>query len=315
MRVLPRRHLLLSSWRGEERFSSSGELLTRQRRRRSVPLRFDPDSRLADLSALDELVDVRLLKGIDAAREALRAVGLLGLHAKLIVLVDDSGSMSANWKLIQQLLVRLVGFGLLLSPSVDEATIPMLAYGRYDAEPIIIHRRNYPQAAHLLQPTFQGTPMAEAFERAVELSWHNDTLTIIINLTDGWPDREQAMTNNVIRFGGQPGILKNVALTRVPFLDRLDDMPSRVQVCTDGQRPLRDRHGHLLLHTNPRGRRLIDNVSSVVLDPRNATDLQFAQAIAREIKEIIEVMARAGLLRGVPGIGRRYWYVPGRLAA
>jgi hypothetical protein len=276
-----------------------------------VPLHFDPNSPLADLSALHNVSShANLLKGIDATRHALRQAGLLGLHAKLIVLVDDSGSMIPDWAAIQRLLVRLFGFGLLLSPSLDEAQIPMLAYGRFSAAPITINVHNYQQANELLSPTFGGTPMAQAYEHALELAWVNGTLTIIINLTDGQPDSTLAMTNQVIESSGGATILKNVALKSVPYLDTLDGMPSRVEVRMHGDQPRRDRHDRLVLKTNWRGRRLIDNVSSVAINPYAASDLEFALAIAQEIKQIIEVMGCTGILTGVPHVGRRYWYFP-----
>jgi len=311
MQVLLGRHVLLGPWSQRERLLYSRELVTRQRRRQSVPLLFDPNSPLADLSALQaEAAHANLFKGIDAARAALQAAGLLGLHAKLIVLVDDSASMQPDWRAVQKLLVRLFGFALLLSPSLNEAKIPMLAYSRYVAEPIVVDVDNYQQADVLLKPNFGDTPMAEALMRAVELSWENGTLTIIINLTDGWPTNEQAMTNEVIRFGSYPAILKNVALKPVAYLDKLDDMPSRVEVCQNGGQPLRDGNGHLVLRTNRHGRRLMDNVSSVAIDPYTATDLQFAMALAREVKPIIETMGCTGQLTGVPNVKRRYWYFP-----
>lgn len=285
--------------------------LTTQRQQlvRSVPFVYDGNEMPAIganvIADHDTGGSISLKKGYDAAVEALRAVGMLGLRMEIKVMVDDSGSMTDEFRdgLVQQMLVRFLGFGLVLDDKIE-----VLTYGR----PNDIHTidaTNYQDAPSLLRPRFGGTPMTEAHQATMRLVAHCDKLSMIGNLTDGDPNNRVTMSNSVIGSSGYPTILKNMAIKSVPYLKEIDDLPSYYEIRRDPNTgaPVLDASGNLIIGINQAGLRLVDNVDSKALDPYRATDEEFAAAMADEIATYLEVAGRVGLLTGVPGIDRTFF--------
>jgi len=262
---------------------------------------------------------VSLVKKANAAAAALAGVKLSGLLCEVILLMDTSASM--NWAgreyyiarkgqraPIYQLLERVLGWAL----NVDaNGTVPVIRYGGRVADPVDITADNYLQAEQLLQPIWGGTPMTEAFQKAMALAAKNDKMTIIFNLTDGDPNSKPSMDNAVIGSSTGPVMLKNLALNEVPYLEELDDMPSLWEIRKDANdKPVLDGDEMIILDKNTSTdhqtapRRFIDNVDSKSVDPFNDTDEVFAAKMTDEIGTLLEVWGRTGILTGVPGVER-----------
>lgn len=253
---------------------------------------------------------VSLVKGYQAAQQALTNVDLAGIRMEVIVLLDGSGSMYDEYQrqrgqelsIVEKLLVRTLGFCL----NVDRnGKIPVIVYGRGVNAPVDIDLGNYQRAPQLIKPDFGTTNMTGALRTAMQLANANDILTLIVNITDGDPNDRVSMSNEVIASSGHPVFLKNLAIKLVPYLEEIDDLPSRNEIQKDASgNPVKDGQDMLVLETNPAGLRLIDNVDSQEVDPFTATDEQFARIIAEEISSYVEVAARVGLLTDVPGVDR-----------
>jgi hypothetical protein len=244
----------------------------------------------------------KLLKGQQAGEEALKNLELRGLRAQMIVLLDGSGSMMSDYRngKVKQMLIRTLGFTLNLDP---DGEIPVIVYGGSVNRPVDINTGNYQQADQLVRPDFGSTSMTQALATALELAAKYGMLTIIVNITDGNPNNQVTMSNQVILSSGYPCIVKNLAIRPVSYLQEIDTLPSQIEVKKDANdNPVRDANGDLILERNPAGIRLIDNVNSQAFDPGSVTDAQFAAYVAEEIPVIVEVMGRVGILTGVPGV-------------
>lgn len=285
---------------------------------RSVPFTFDTSGEPAVNESKISLVKpagLSLSKSFKATTDALLAVQLPGIRFQVIVLLDGSGSMGREYERhgdqspVERLLVRSLGFAL----NVDaDGAIPVIVYGHGVAEPIDINLANFENAGNLVRPDFGLTNMAGAFRKALAMAEMSNQLTLIINITDGNPytrDGDNALLtkNEVIRSAGMPVMIKNLAIKSVPFLEEIDDLPSKYEIRKNpDETPMTDNDGRLVIDINEKAFRLIDNVDSKEIDPYKISDEDFAKALADEIAECLEVMARVGILTTVPGIEKEY---------
>ena len=297
---------------GRRKFTAPAGLNTaKQRVMQSVPFVFDNKNLPAfSMEKLDKLAKQpqhdKLLKGQRAGEEALKGLGLRGLRMQVIVILDGSGSMTHDYHSgkVQRLLVRTLGFALNLDA---DGEIPVIVYGYNIHKPVMINTENYLNAPRLVPFEGGGTPMTEAFIAALKLAATYNMLTMIVNITDGDPNNQVTMSNEIIRSSGLPILVKNMALRPVPYLKTVDTLPSQIEVEKDANdEPVYDGDHNLVLVQNPDGIRLIDNVSSVDLDPDTADDDEFATKFAAEIDSGVELMGRVGILTGVPGITQTY---------
>jgi len=276
---------------------------------RSVPFVYDgggqPAVNLTKVkSSASGSSGVSLVKGYQAAQQALANFDLAGIRLEVLLLLDGSLSMKREYEaeIAQQLAVRTLGF--CLNVDADEQ-IPVIMYGANISKPVVITLENYQQAPQLLRPNFGSTPMTEALQAGMAMAARSDKLTMIVNITDGNPDNHVSMSNEVIKSSGHPVFIKNLAIKKVPYLVEIDDLPSRNEIrMDDAGQPIKDADDMLVLEVNPNGLRYVDNVDSQAIDPFKATDDEFGQAIAEEISTYIEVAGRVGLLTGVPGVDR-----------
>jgi hypothetical protein len=288
----------------------------------SAPFKYDEEGQPAvSLQKLETGGHVSLVKGFTAAKKALDNVQLAGIRFQVIVLVDGSGSMGADYRPqpdgrpsnVEQMLLRVLGFTL----NVDkDGSIPVIVYGGSVNPPVDVDLSNYRDIGRIITPDFWSTSMTEALDAALKIAAQRNKqgdyeLTLIVNITDGNPNNRATMSNVVIRSSGAPVMLKNLAIRPVPYLEEIDDLPSQYEIRKedDGNGndvPVKDADGRLVIDRNPTGLRLIDNVDSKALNPHTASDEEFAKAIADEISDCIEVMARVGLLTNVPGVDRLF---------
>lgn len=300
----------------------SGLVTTPQQLTRSLPFVYDPNGTPAfNLLSLEKPggLDLSkgsgldLSKGYDAAKDALGNRNLKGLRMRVIFLVDGSGSMMREYRegLVQLMLTRGLGFTLNVVPTLPgqaEPQIPVIVYGGNVNKPVLIGPSNLQQAPTLIRPDFASTAMTEAFEEALRLAGTYDMLTLVVNITDGNPNKQVTMSNAVIRSSGGPVMLKNLAIKPVEYLEEIDDLPSQYEIAKNpDESPKLDTDGNLVIVRNPQGIRLIDNVDSKGFDPRTATADEFAGYMADEIGTCVEVMGRVGILTNVPGITRTFF--------
>ena len=246
---------------------------------------------------------ISLTKAYKAAEEALINAELPGIRLEVILLVDGSYSMDRLYDdgTVELLGVRTLGFAL----NVDiDGKIPVISYGRDVGKPFEVSASNYKDFGKLLKRNRQvgNTNMTDALKLAVEIAKKSNKLVLIINITDGDPNNKLTMKNEVIKLSAYPIMLKNIAIANVPFLADLDDMPSLIEAETNSDGSYKKTSdGDLILSRNSEGVRFIDSVDSQSIDPRRATDEEFAKALAEEISECVQTMARVGLLTNVPG--------------
>jgi len=281
---------------------------------RSVPFVFDSVNFAPAFTKIDifrkESKHDELVALFDLVREMLVGLDLPGLRAEIIVILDDSGSMSKEYRerIVHQLLLRILAFGL----NLDKNGIPVIKYND-PAHPIWLNADNYLNAPNLIGHCGGGTPMTEAYDVAVKMADGHDKLTIIINITDGAPNVWTTMSNSVMRSAGKPIFNKKVAVKQdaMGYLKELDDLPSRFEIETiedpvTGEKvPVKDANDNFVIIENPlnNGIRLIDNVDTQFIDPFSATPEDFIGAMLEELDTYLQLAATVGTLTGMEALG------------
>lgn len=306
---------------------------------RSLPFAFDKDGASAALIGAND--PFRKSNGVfmqkyDAFDLALDKINFKGIRLNPILIVDGSGSMSreyssgAMWKLIE----RILAFALHVSPT---GTVTVIVYGTDIGAPVVVNRSNYKDLPKLIKVPFSYTNMADAFAAAFELAKQSDIPSVILNATDGDPytprkpnelDNTTRTSNVVMDTSGHPIWVKNFALKEVPYLNDMDNLPSRVQILQDDDNNPIDLQGNLIppsgntplvLYRNDavalqngdkipgtnelvagNGIRLMDNVDSQSCDPHTVTDAEFADLTVCELPSWIEVSVRVGTITDFP---------------
>lgn len=257
---------------------------------------------------------ISLVKGYDAATEALRKVGLLGVKMRFIFIVDGSGSMKRDYDngSVWTMLTRGLGFGLNCDPT---KSIAVIVYGSTVNEPVYLNESNYQNASQLIKPPFTCTNMSDALAAARALAATYELPTMIVNITDGNPylpgrhNEEKLTTAQFIASSGEPVQIKNLAIRPVTYLEVVDNLPSYYEIRKGrDEKPVLDTNGNLIIDINPAGIRLMDNVDSQAFnpDPRVTSEEQFARYLAEEVNPWLEVSGRVGTITGVPGIDRMF---------
>ncbi len=192
---------------------------------------------------------------------------------------------------------------------------PVIIYSTDVAEPFYIAPSDHDSIGDMLHPDYGWTNMPAALRKAREMAKQMHGLVCIVNISDGnprLPDRTPLSTENetlevYLDTSGEPIIIKNLAVLPVDFLDKVDTMESRweYRISSDGE-PLR-RGGKLVIIENMQAVRWINNARTLTFDPTNVTPAQFVRYMADRLPEQIEVMARTGILGGVPGLVREFY--------
>lgn len=286
---------------------------------RTLPFAYDPDQRPAFLPGVDfRKQHGVLMQKFDAAEAALRTVGFLGLRMEVIVLLDGSTSMKADYRtgLVGTMLQRALVFALPLAPSHQ---IPVVVYETRVRKPTVIDTSNYQRANELIGRPDGWTNMADAYLTAIDMAKRNTLPTMLINITDGNPrtdsgNNERRTTSAIMDTSSYPIFNKILSVRPVTYLQQLDDMESRVEIHKDRYgNVLRDAQTNLSFYENHRGVRLIDNVDAKSPedfhpDPYRCSDADFAQAMVEELEDWIEIAAHVGILTGVPGHEQTFFF-------
>lgn len=244
---------------------------------KSVSLTKDPSG----APAVD-LVKVReqhpdLAKKADKAGVALGKKDLAGIRAQAVVVLDHSGSMSAEYQngSVQTLVERALGFALQID--VD-GEIPVIPFDSKVWPTVDVNVGNYTDVVNreiYKRNQMGSTNLTSALEEVRKLAEKTDAPLFAIVITDGNPDNKATATAKVVELAGYPVFLKFLALREVPYLSELDDLDA--------------------------SKRLVDNVDA---KPENgsgqnlltATDLEFAEAMVDEWDTWIADATKANIL-------------------
>lgn len=292
------------------------------------------------LSKEERTANVSLAKRYDIVGAMLASMGMGGIRLNPIVALDGSGSLKGEylngniWKLIE----RTLAFALQVSAT---GSVTVLVYGSEVSGPVIVNRSNYKNMAQIIKPDFSFTNMAAAFTAALELAKNSTVPSVILNITDGNPytgrrgaSDEELTTDAIIETASYPVWVKNLALAEVSFLNKVDDLPSRIEILKDANEDPIDLSGHpipagsnipLVLYRNDAaarqngdkvpgsnklvpgdGIRVLDNVDSQSVDPYNDSDEVFAKKMLNELLGWVTVAARVGLITGFRDIVAEY---------
>lgn len=235
------------------------------------------DAPASSRTVIEQAGGVDLAKKFDKAGVSLSKRGLTGIRAQVIMLLDHSGSMDANYRngTVQTLVERALGFAL----QVDiDGTVPVVRFDSATHPPVDVTVGNHQTVtgSALYQPNRMGsTNLTAALQAVLNAAKGADEPLFVIIVTDGQPDNPATSTDLARELAGYPVFLKFLSVPDRgrfpgrPFLQGLDDM--------DG--------------------RLIDNADAKFIDdPAGMSDLAFADAMTDEWHSWIAAATRVGLL-------------------
>lgn len=214
-----------------------------------------------------------LAKKADKAGLALSKRGLAGIRAQAVVVLDHSGSMRYDYErgVVQQLLMRALGFGLQID--VD-GEIPVIPFDSRVKPTVNVNLNNYQGVVNrdIYRPRDMGTTnLADALQVLKQMAEASDSPLFAIIITDGDPNSKRDTTEVVCELSRYPVFLKFLAIQQVNYLQELDDLPAK--------------------------KRLLDNVDAkFISDPSGMTDKDFADDMVDEWDTWIAEATRKGVL-------------------
>jgi hypothetical protein len=217
-----------------------------------------------------------LAKSADKVGFALSAKGLSGIRAKVVVLLDHSGSMFADFKsgAVDSLFRRVMGLGLQID---DDGEIPVIPFDARVRPTFNLNQTNLTTAvSSVWNPNEMGsTNLTDALATVLAMAKETDEPIFLTVLTDGNPDSKSSATAMVCELAGYPVFIKFMALREVDYLSSLDDLDA--------------------------SKRLLDNVDAKPergsgLDLLSCTDAEFAAALVDEWDTWIKAATEAGVL-------------------
>jgi hypothetical protein len=222
--------------------------------------------------SLEKIPHVDLRKKSEAAGTALAGVGLAGIRAQAVCVLDYSGSMYGDYSngQVQELTERFLGFALQIDA---DGEIPIIPFESRRLPTIDINVSNYQGVINreLVNKYGMGsTNLADALEEVKRLAQTTDAPLFVGVVTDGNPDSESDTTRVVCELASYPVFIKFLALRDVPYLDRLDNLGN--------------------------DKRLLDNVNTQTFRSLTMTDAEFANAMAEEWSDWIKLATQAGIL-------------------
>lgn len=211
-----------------------------------------------------------LVKKFDKVGVSLSKRGLDGIRAEAVMLLDYSGSMSMDYSngTVQALVERSLAFALQIDM---DGTIPVIRFGSDAYKPVNVSVGNYQRVVNgeLSSGRMGTTNLTAALDELLQLAKTATAPLFAIIVTDGNPDDRRSATNLVRELAKYPVFVKFLAIQPVNYLQELDDM----------------------------GNRLLDNVDSqFVPDPRNISDLDFADKMVEEWDTWVAAAQTAGVL-------------------
>lgn len=253
---------------------------------RTVNLVKDPAGAPAiNLTKVREGGHVDLAKRADKAGLALNKRGLAGIRAQVVMLLDHSGSMRADYRsgAVQTLVERALGFALQVD--VDGA-IPVIPFDSIvrpavvvgvndDAANRVFGYRGVVNGRIWEERGMGSTNLAGALTNLTRIAENTDAPVFAIVVTDGEPDDARTATQAVCKLANYPVFLKFLALRPVHYLNELDNLDD--------------------------SKRLLDNVNAQPsvrgLDLLSCSDLEFADAMVDEWDLWIDRAQKAGVIR------------------
>lgn len=236
--------------------------------------KFVKDAGGASAVSFDKIKNVDLRKKAEGAGVSLRKVGLSGIRAEAVLLLDYSGSMGREYSdgTVQAMVERVLGFAL----NIDiDGTVPVIPFASGVLPTVDVTLANYSGVVDreiVRKHRMGSTDLTGALNALKKLAEKTKSPIFALVVTDGNPDSKATATKVVCELASYPVFVKFVAIADVPYLRELDEDPDVDRM------------------------RLLDNVSAVSLDPRRASDSEFADKMAQEWPDWIARATSAGIL-------------------
>lgn len=172
---------------------------------------------------LSKVKDRTLLAEVNAIKERLAEDDLAGIRARVIVLLDFSGSMSRDYENgnVQELIRRVLAFSM----NVDtDGTIEVYRFGS-DVYPVHkVDNGNYNRAARDLSKGRMGsTNLTAALAQVRRLAEESDEVIYLFVLTDGDPNDAHTAAQEYAQLANHAVFVKNIAIRPVGFLEQVDN--------------------------------------------------------------------------------------------
>jgi|EndMetStandDraft_2_1072991.scaffolds.fasta_scaffold08009_4 hypothetical protein len=242
----------------------------------SVPLTKDVTGAPAvDLSKVRD-TNPDLAKAADKVGFALAARDLSGIRAKVVALLDHSGSMAMEYRsgAVDTLFRRIMGLGLQID---DDGEIPVIPFDSRIRPTFNLNQTNVATAVSSVwnERDMGTTNLADALSVVLGMAKTTKEPIFLVVLTDGSPDNKAKATQVVCELAGYPVFIKFMALKEVDYLSDLDDLGN--------------------------DKRLLDNVDAKPekgsgLNLLTCSDAEFAAALVDEWDTWIKAATGAGVL-------------------
>jgi hypothetical protein len=246
---------------------------------RTVNLVKDPEGRSAvNLTKLTQQgnTHIDLAKRSDKARISLEKRNLAGIRAEVVMLLDHSGSMYADYQsgAVQQLVERALAFSLQVDVNGAIPVIPFDSRVLPDVEVTVDNYKGVVERDIWRGRDMGSTDLASALEVVRDMADEATSPLFVVVVTDGNPDSQSATTSIACELARYPVFLKFLALRSVPYLAELDKLSG--------------------------SKRLLDNVNAKPSKGGpsllTCTDEQFAEAMADEWDTWLVAAKAAGVL-------------------
>ncbi len=226
------------------------------------------------LAKVEEKGGVDLRKKTEAVAVSLKKRNIEGIRAQVVVILDHSGSMNADYRdhKVQELVDRFLGFAL----TVDiDGSVPVIPFDSRVHNATEVTLENYHNVVQdkIWKPNQMGsTDLTAALKELQKIAEKTDAPIFCVIVTDGAPNDQHSATEMVCKLAGYPVFIKFLAVQKVYYLEQLDDLSN--------------------------DDRLLDNVNTKeYLQPLSqVTDTQFAEDMADEWDSWTRAALQAGVL-------------------
>jgi hypothetical protein len=235
------------------------------------------------------LSDEKLKAEVDAVKVSLAKKDLQGIRARVILLLDFSGSMAGGYVSgkVQALIRRVLAFGM----NVDtDGQIEVFRFGSsVDSRPLIVDAGNYATAADVLaQGQMGSTNLTAGLRKIAEIAREAGEVIYLFVITDGQPDDDASAVLQYVELADLPVFVKNLAIREVSFLKNVDEFkPARGLFGRQRPDPV----------YAPLATRTVDNCNTqFVYDPDGLSPEKFAELATVEWHDWFIAAQHAGIL-------------------
>lgn len=179
-----------------------------------------------DLNKVEQEGGIDLRKKTEAMSVSLQKRNMAGIRAQVVVLLDHSGSMYQDYQnhKVQDLVERFLGFAL----TVDiDGSVPVIPFDSRVHNAVDVTLTNYHNVVQdtIWKPNGMGsTDLTAALKEVEKMAKNTDAPIFCAIITDGSPDYERSCTEMVCELANYPVFIKFLAVQRVPYLEKLDDL-------------------------------------------------------------------------------------------